>query len=128
MDDEERRAYLHVTSEARRVTAAVDALESNDAATFGRLLNESQNSLRDWLRVSTPQLDELTAVAREAGALGARLTGAGFGGFAVILCRRDTADGVRRALVERFYAGKAFEASTHLMEVEPSDGALNRLG
>src|SRR4051794_18275936 len=95
LQGEELRCFLHVATESHRVRAAVTALEHADALTFGHLLNESQTSLRDQLRVSTPQLDALTHAALDAGALGARLTGAGFGGFAVILCGRASLDTVR---------------------------------
>lgn len=81
---EERDAFLHVTSEAQRVRDAVAAMERVDAATFGRLLGESHASLRDRLHVSCPELDRLVAAALDSGAIGARLTGAGFGGCAVI--------------------------------------------
>ena len=88
---EERDAFLHVTSEALRVRAAVDAMRRTDAPAFGRLLGESHASLRDRLHVSCEALDRLVDTALAAGALGARLTGAGFGGCAVILCRTEDA-------------------------------------
>ncbi|MGB7762727.1 MAG: galactokinase family protein, partial [Bryobacteraceae bacterium] len=56
---EEKDAFLHTTSEAVRVTEAVAAMEAGDAAAFGQLLMESQRSLRDRLRVSSPALDRL---------------------------------------------------------------------
>jgi len=77
----ERDSFLHVTSEALRVRAAVKAMEQDDGAGFGRLLVESHASLRDRLRVSSPALDHLVETAVESGALGARLTGAGLGGL-----------------------------------------------
>ena len=61
----ERDAFLHVTSEALRVRAAVAAMERDDAVAFGRLLLESHASLRDQLRVSCPILNELVGVAME---------------------------------------------------------------
>jgi galactokinase len=122
----ERDAFLHVTLEALRVRAAVAAMERDDAAAFGRLLLESHASLRDQLRVSCPALDELAEAAMESGALGARLTGAGFGGCAVVVCRAAERDAVRRGLMERFYARRAgFDERVHLMEARPSDGALH---
>ncbi len=95
---EERDAFLHVTTEALRVRRAVTAMESGDAACFGRLLVESHASLRDRLKVSCPALDELVAKALAAGAWGARLTGAGFGGSVVVLCRPSDADRLSDAL------------------------------
>ncbi len=99
----------HVRSESARVAAAVEAMESNEPARFGRLLLESQASLRDRLGVSHPELDAIVDCATRAGALGARLTGAGFGGSAVALCRREDAARVVSALVERW---PTFEAES----------------
>ena len=120
-----RDAFLHVTSEAQRVRDAVAALERNDAARFGRLLLESHASLRDRLKVSCPPLDRLVAAAMDSGALGARLTGGGFGGCAVVLCHRQDRPQVRAGLLARFYAGCAeFDPDQHLIDAEPGPGAL----
>jgi galactokinase len=121
----ERNAFLHVTSEGLRVRAAVEAMERGDAVAFGRLMLESHASLRDRLRVSCPALDQLVEAAMASGALGARLTGAGFGGCVVILCRAGEREAVRRGLVERFYAGRAgFDEHIHLIDARPAAGAL----
>jgi galactokinase len=125
LDADQFRAFLHVTSEARRVEDAVAALRNGDADFFGRLLSASHASLRDDLRVSSPPLDALVQAALEAGALGARLTGAGFGGCAVVLCRAADRDRVLDGLVERYYSTRAgFERQNHLFAAEPSAGAL----
>ena len=84
----------HVVRENARVHALATALERGDGAEAGRLFDESHASLRDDYRVSTPQLDELVERLRVAGALGARLTGAGFGGAVVALCEPADADGI----------------------------------
>lgn len=78
------RAY-HVVSENARVLAAVDALRAGDAGRFGTLMVESHRSLAQNFEVSTEALDHLVDSALEAGAYGARLTGAGFGGCIVAL-------------------------------------------
>jgi len=124
-DPAKRDAFLHVTSEALRVRLAVDAMERNDAGTFGQLLLDSHASLRDRLKVSCPPLDRLVAAAVHSGALGARLTGGGFGGCAVVLCRRQDRPQVRAGLLARFYAGCAeFDPDQHLIDAEPGPGAL----
>jgi len=110
----------HTLSEAARVQAAVGALRAGDPEAFGRLLLESHASLRDFLKVSTPALDALVDAAVKSGALGARLTGAGFGGCAVVLCRRKDRDAVVSGLAARFYGGDA----RHIFEAEPGPGAL----
>lgn len=125
LDKLEGAALLHVTSEALRVRAAVAAMERGDATAFGSLLCESHASLRDRLRVSNAALDRLVDAAMDSGALGARLTGAGFGGCAVALCRKTDLAGVRRGLRDRFYARAAgFDESTHLIDAQPGPGAL----
>ncbi len=122
----QRDSFLHITSELLRVHGAVDAMERGDCDTFGRLLTESHASLRDRLRVSSPALDALVGAAMESGAVGARLTGAGFGGCAVVLCRAAEAASVRRGLIERFYKGQyEFDESRHLIDAEPGPGALH---
>jgi len=121
-----RDSFLHTTSEALRVRAAVKAMEAADGDAFGRLLVESHASLRDRLRVSSAALDRLVDAALESGALGARLTGAGFGGCAVVLCRRHQAAAVRRGIIDRYHAGRPeFDASCHLIDAEPGAGALH---
>ena len=122
----ERESFLHVTSEAWRVRAAVQALEQNDAGTFGRLLLESHTSLRDRLRVSSPALDQLVETAVESGALGARLTGAGLGGCAVVFCQKRDLAAVRRGLIDHYYAGHSdFDPDRHLIDAQPGPGALH---
>jgi galactokinase len=95
-------AAVHVAGESARVSAAVAAMEAGDAAAFGRLMVESHLSLRDGLRVSHPELDRVVECAMEAGALGARLTGAGFGGSVVALSRREKLSAVQSAMSERW--------------------------
>lgn len=80
-----RRRARHVLAEQARTVKAADALREANASLFGRLMNESHASLQSDFEVSTPALDRLVEAARSAGALGARLTGAGFGGCIVAL-------------------------------------------
>jgi galactokinase len=114
-------AAAHVASEAARVHAAVDAMLRSDAGRFGRLLLESHASLRDGLKVSCEALDRLVEIAMESGAVGARLTGAGFGGCALIFCLRHDAASLERRLIERFYHGDP----NHIVHAEPGPGALS---
>ncbi|MDZ4379835.1 MAG: galactokinase [Parvibaculum sp.] len=80
-----RARARHVVAENARVLAAVAALEGADLSAFGRLMTESHRSLATDYEVSTPALDRLADAMLAAGAAGARLTGAGFGGCAVAL-------------------------------------------
>lgn len=77
----------HVVSENSRVVETAAALRVNDTVELARLFRESQESLRDDLQVSTPEVDALVDSLMEAGAIGARITGAGFGGCVVALTR-----------------------------------------
>jgi galactokinase len=122
--DAERDAFLHTTSEAARVAEAVAAMESGDAACFGRLLTDSQRSLRDRLRVSSPALDRLADAALSRDALGARLTGAGFGGAIVAITRKRDLPALRRGLIASYYAGRPeFREADHLIDAAPAAGA-----
>jgi galactokinase len=94
----------HVVSENRRTVAFVDALRAGDLELCGRLMDESHASLRDDFRVSTPELDLLVDALVGAGAYGARLTGAGFGGCAVALAPSDGVDEVVTGACSRYVA------------------------
>jgi galactokinase len=96
----------HVLTEAGRVDGAVEAVRAGDVAEIGRIFDASHASLADDFGASSPGLDELVATARGAGASGARLTGAGFGGWAVAVCDRNRADAVTGAMAA--HAGEAF--------------------
>ena len=121
------RRFRHVVTEGTRVPQAEAAMAAGDFAAFGRLLDASHQSLRDDYEVSHSELDRLVELAREAGAVGARLTGAGFGGSIVALCRVERAPEVVSALRERFYAPRGAAAGAdigrHLFMAEPSAGA-----
>jgi galactokinase len=97
------RRFRHVVTEAARVEEAVDLLRAADTTRFGGLMDASHSSLRTDFLVSTAELDELTAIAREGGAAGARLTGAGLGGCVVALTDRSTVDVVLETLVSEYY-------------------------
>ena len=85
-----RRRATHVVTENARVLDAVRALEAGQAEVFGRLMDASHASLRDDYQVSSKELNLMVELARQApGCLGARMTGAGFGGSAVSLVREE---------------------------------------
>jgi galactokinase len=101
-----RRRARHVVSENARV---LDAVACGDAIAFGRLMNASHTSLRDDYEVSVPPLDRLVALLQaQPGVYGARLTGAGFGGACVALCRPQALHEVARSVLEH-YAGEGHE-------------------
>ena len=94
----------HQRTEYQRVEAARDALLAGDAEELGRLMNASHASCANDYAVSCPELDLLVSSARNAGALGARLTGAGFGGCAVSLVPTRLLDAFRARVTEEYYA------------------------
>ncbi len=117
-----RRRCMHVVQENERVLRAVAALREGDAVAFGRLMNASHASLRDLYEVSCRELDLMVEIARSVdGCLGARMTGAGFGGCTVNL--------VEEGAVSRFQeiVRKAYERQTglapHLYVCAASEGA-----
>lgn len=99
--DELKRAR-HVVTENGRVLAAVSALDRQNFSELGRLMFASHASLRDDFEVSTAQLDAFVEIAKQNGALGARLTGAGFGGCALALIPSDREDGLTTVCRHRF--------------------------
>jgi galactokinase len=122
--------FRHVVSEAARVGEAIATVGRGDLATFGRLLDASHASLRDDYEVSSRELDQLVAIAREAGAAGARLTGAGFGGCVVAVTDRGHVAEVLSALERKYYTapGVSGPRDAYLFIAEPSDGATVRAG
>lgn len=112
----------HVTSENARTIAAAEALRRNDLETFGRLLSASHASLRDDFEVSCVELDRLVdIVGRVPGVLGARLTGAGFGGCIVALVPRGSVPAVEEA-VRRKYDAEGY-GPARVLVAHPGAGA-----
>ncbi|MEN2981928.1 MAG: galactokinase [Thermus sp.] len=97
----DRRAR-HIVSENLRVLRGVEALRKGDARAFGALMTQSHRSLARDYEVSLPELDALVEAALEAGALGAKLTGAGFGGAVVALIAEALWEAFQRTLQDRF--------------------------
>jgi galactokinase len=121
-----RRRARHVVSDDQRVLEVVGLLRSGSGDVFGeigRLLTQAHASLRDDFEVSWPQADAAVDAAVDAGALGARMIGGGFGGSVLALVR--SVEPVRAAVAEAF-ARRAWTAPEFL-PADPSDSA-RRLG
>jgi galactokinase len=116
-----RRRACHVVSEMRRVDEVVTHLRAGRLAEVGDSLTASHRSLVGDFEVSCRELDLVVEVALAAGALGARMTGAGFGGSAIALCRRPDADRVATQVIEAFRA--AGYEDPEVWRVSPSPGA-----
>lgn len=116
------RRARHVVAENHRVLQARDAMRAGDAAALGRLLDASHVSLRDDFEVSSPALDAIVAAARAHPAcLGARMTGAGFGGCAVALVAADAAHDFAQATAAAYAAATGMQPKVYLSQ--PSEGA-----
>ncbi|MBM9459017.1 galactokinase [Nocardioides sp. zg-536] len=116
-----RARSRHVHSENDRVRAAVAAIEARDWIRLGALLTASHHSLRDDFEVSCAELDAAVDAALAAGALGARLTGGGFGGCTVALTHEDRVDAVRDG-IDAAYARAGYPPPVH-HRVRPAAGA-----
>ncbi|MBZ6176739.1 galactokinase [Streptomyces olivaceus] len=121
-DEEEiRRLVRHIVTENERVERVVSLLESGDTRAIGPVLVEGHASLRDDFRISCPELDLVVDTALAAGALGARMTGGGFGGSAIVLVEAAGVEPVTRAVRDAF-AAAGFKAP-RTFEAVPSAGA-----
>ena len=126
---------LHVLTEAERVEKSCNALEFNDIKTIGTLMKESHNRCDENYNIATPELNNLVSIMRESGAQGARLTGAGFGGYAIALVRDDDIQRIGEHIKELYYETYFVEKHPDLLEfsdfdttilfaVKPSQGAV----
>jgi galactokinase len=105
LPDELGPLVRHVVTENQRVLDVVELLRADRLAEIGPLLDASHESLRDDYRVSSVELDLAVDAAREAGALGARMTGGGFGGSAIALVRESDSDRIEEAVNLAFERG-----------------------
>jgi galactokinase len=122
LDDVTFRRVRHVVTEDQRVLDAVRLLEKEGPGAIGELLDASHRSLRDDFEVSVPELDLAVETALENGAIGARMTGGGFGGSAIALVPIDGLSRLQVA-VDGAFAEHGF-AAPETFSVRPSDGAL----
>ncbi|WP_460066510.1 galactokinase [Streptomyces sp. YKOK-I1] len=118
---EVRRLVRHVVTEDARVERTVALLEAGDTRAVGPVLTEGHASLRDDFRVSCPELDLVVDTAVAHGALGARMTGGGFGGSAIVLTDATEVDTLTKAIEEAFAA--AGHTAPRVFEAVPSAGA-----
>ncbi|GHG23721.1 galactokinase [Streptomyces zaomyceticus] len=115
------RYVRHVVTDNARVERTIALLDAGDTRAVGPVLTEGHASLRDDLRVSCAELDLVVEAANAAGALGARMTGGGFGGSAVVLVDTDRADEVAAAVGKAF--AEAGYAAPGIFPAVPSAGA-----
>ncbi|MEV8309681.1 galactokinase [Streptomyces flavidovirens] len=103
-DERIRRYVRHVVTENHRVERVIAHLDAGAPRAVGPLLTEGHASLRDDLRVSCAELDLVVETAGAAGALGARMTGGGFGGSAIVLAESSASDTIAKSVDAAFEA------------------------
>ena len=126
----------HVYEEANRVyeynktaNSGTDGSEAEIAGKLGRLMDESHFSCSSLYECSCPELDQIVSLSKEGGALGSRLTGAGWGGCAVSLIKDDDVDAFLKHLKEGYYAkcegdtASTSDLSNSLFSTQPGGGA-----
>ncbi|MGX9347016.1 galactokinase [Microbacterium sp. KNMS] len=121
LDEVTFRRVRHIVTENQRVLDTVATLRSAGPRAIGDLLVASHASMRDDFEISVPELDTAVEAALAAGAIGARMTGGGFGGAAIALVDADRVDAVAEAARAAF-AERGFRAP-HTFTVTPSEGA-----
>jgi galactokinase len=125
-DDEEAvRLVRHVVTEDERVEKTIALLESGDTRAIGPVLIAGHASLRDDFRISCPELDLVVDTALASGALGARMTGGGFGGSAIVLAEAADVETITKAVQEAFAAAEF--TAPRVFEAVPSAGARRLL-
>jgi len=114
----ERKRARHVITENKRTLSAIDALNQGDVESFGRLMNESHDSLRDDYEVTGKELDALVEEARKMeGTLGSRMTGAGFGGCTVSIVREEAVESFIREVGTAYQERTGLKADFYVAEI-----------
>ena len=117
----------HVIGENQRVLDGIEALARGDARAFGERMDESHRSLRDDYEVSCPELDAMVESAWQApGVIGARMTGAGFGGCAVALIEADRANSFRQAVASAYRERTGLTPSLYACTAQPGAGLVHQ--
>ncbi|MFJ6413259.1 galactokinase [Terribacillus saccharophilus] len=112
----------HAVYENNRTIEALKKLQKHDLAAFGELMNDSHRSLRDDYEVTGQELDTIVEAAwAQDGVLGARMTGAGFGGCAIALVEKDKADAVQAGIQQHYKEKIGYEATFYTATI--GDGA-----
>ena len=115
----------HVVEEIERTRQAIPLLEKGEIGAFGRLMNACHVSLRDYYEVSTPELDTMVQIAQSLpGCLGARLTGAGFGGCTVNLVRQEQAETFARSLGPEYERRTGLYSEIYICQASGGAGLL----
>jgi galactokinase len=121
-----KKRCKHVIYENERVLDSVEALRKEDLEEFGRLMNESHQSLKDLYEVSSPELDIMVEIARSLkGTLGARMTGAGFGGCTVNLVKEEAIDEFKEKVAREYFRKTNLSAEIYVSSPAEGAGKIN---
>ncbi|MCR0199716.1 galactokinase [[Clostridium] innocuum] len=124
----ERKRARHAVLENVRVKKAIAALEKNDIEEFGALMNASHISLRDDYEVTGIELDTLVESAwNQSGTIGARMTGAGFGGCAIAIVRNDDIEDFTAAVRREYTQAIGYEPDFYIASIGDGAGKLAEL-
>ena len=124
----ERKRARHAVLENIRVKKAIAALEKNDIEEFGAWMNASHISLRDDYEVTGIELDKLVESAwNQSGTIGARMTGAGFGGCAIAIVRNDDIEDFTAAVRREYTQAIGYEPDFYIASIGDGAGKLAEL-
>jgi len=127
LDAVTRRRARHVVTEIARTAQAAQALKAGDAVRVGKLMDLSHESLRDDFAVSNDPLNAIVEIAQlQPGCLGARMTGAGFGGCAVALVERAHASTFAATVQAEFKAQTGLDAALYVTAAEAGASVMSR--
>lgn len=117
-DQDQQRRARHVITENHRTLQAIEALNTGNLESFGELMNQSHNSLRDDYEVTGRELDTLVDEARKIeGTIGSRMTGAGFGGCTVSIVREDAVETFIREVGQGYTEKTGLTADFYVAEI-----------
>jgi len=117
-DEDQKKRAMHVITENNRTLTAIEALNSGDINSFGQLMNQSHDSLRDDYEVTGKELDTLVDEARKiVGTVGSRMTGAGFGGCTVSIVKEDAVESFIRDVGKGYSQRTGLTADFYVAEV-----------
>ena len=117
-DEEQLKRATHAVTENERTKVAVEKLNAGDIEAFGQLMNQSHISLRDDYEVTGFELDSLVEAAWEAeGVIGARMTGAGFGGCTVSIVKDEFIESFKKSVGEKYIAKTGLVADFYVAKI-----------
>ena len=121
-----KRRVRHIFTEADRVEKSKECIKARKMREFGQLMYQSHKSCAEDYEISCPELDKLVEIARQNACMGARLTGAGFGGCTVNLVHRQKVDEFKEGMVRGYYRNylkRGGNSSDYIFVCKPSNGA-----